>query len=627
MPLHAKPLALGLFLRLLATTFLAGFLCGPILFRPTALGQSDDQATKAWIGKLRSLETYDSNSSQANRPSSDTDSSLIEPPSPQRLSELLDLVLLPNPDSSNRFFLADLSARSKPRQQRLRAALESAGLLEEFQSILQMHADADSARSNAAQASKGLSLGLGDALDAILGSDQKDPPKYQNNSSIQVKRSSTNFPLLGWGPGTYQSARSTHFAIASQAGDKSTLEVTAACESVFSLWRELFADRFDLSIEQNPPFRVVLFRNREAYVRALKSIEPRISISSGYYSPEHRMAFFYWEGPKSFSTLVHELTHQFFDATSIEGSRFDPDNDPGAWAIEAVALYMESWSEEHVGGLRIIDIGRWDAPRVQAGRYRRLRDQYWIPWDEFAYANGKRLRSDPDIAAWYSQACGLAHFWLDSQGTSREAFLTYVQSVYRGQGGQAAKALIDDESLRAAYDQYLLTGSHEPGDPKENFNHRPSFLRRNELVLTRCPVQSQTLLNWPLGLRSLGWMDLGFTQVDDDLFTKTGSVPWQVNRLNLESTAITDASMNAIASMKTLSELDLSGCKVTDAGLELLAKHPSLKQLWLTNTLVTDRSIEVLASIPKLERLEVSGSLTAEGLQELMKKKPRLKKP
>jgi Leucine-rich repeat (LRR) protein len=95
----------------------------------------------------------------------------------------------------------------------------------------------------------------------------------------------------------------------------------------------------------------------------------------------------------------------------------------------------------------------------------------------------------------------------------------------------------------------------------------------------------------------------------------------------MESTKITDASMAAIASMESLTELDLSGCKVTDAGLEVLAKHPNLKQLWLTNTNVTDRSIEVLASIPKLERLEASGALSVQGFQNLVKKKPRLKKP
>jgi hypothetical protein len=232
-------------------------------------------------------------------------------------------------------------------------------------------------------------------------------------------------------------------------------------------------------------------------------------------------------------------------------------------------------------------------------------------------ADGKRLRADPDVAAWYSQACGLAHFWLDRDEASRDTFLDYLAEVYKRQGHAAADRLTIDGPLRTAYDQFLLNSATD----------RPAMLRRNEIVLTRCPVDSQSLLNWPLSLRKTSWLDLGFTQIDDRMFTQSDPVPWDVVRLNLESTQITDASMAAIASIKNLTELDLSGCKVTDAGLGALANHPSLKQLWLTNSTVTDRSIEVLASIPRLERLEASGSLSSEGYQQLLKKKPRIKRP
>lgn len=605
---------------------LVALACSLTTLQSTVLGQADDQIVQALLSKLRSIEKFELSTTEPNKPSAQADSSLADLPSPQRLAELLELVLQPNPSTSNRFFIADTSSRSKLRRERLRSALQSAGLLGDLESIIESQASSPSSIEATPNAQL---LDRNQALLAILNTDEKNARNSNPNAedTIEVKRSAANFPLLGWGPGTYQSARSTHFAIASQAGEKVTAEVAQACEVIFSIWQSLFAESFAFPAQQTQAFRVVLLRNKEAYVRALKAIEPRISISTGYYSPEHRMAFFYWDGPKSFPTLVHELTHQFFDATSTEDSRFDADSDPGAWALEAVALYMESWSEEYVGGLRVIEIGGWDAPRVQAGRFRRLRDQYWIPWDEFSKADGKKLRADPDVAAWYSQACGLAHFWLDSDSASREKFLTYLQSVYRGDGASAANALTDDDTLRTAYDQYLLTGSNPPIDPNENYSQRPGLLRRNEIVLTRSAIQSRALLSWPLGLRKLAWLDLGFTQVDDSLFTQAGENPWEIQRLNVESTKITDASMQAIASMKNLTELDLSGCKVTDAGLEALAKHPSLKQLWLTNTDVTDRSIEVLASIPKLERIEASGSLSVEGYQDLIKKKPRLRKP
>ncbi|MFM8263090.1 MAG: leucine-rich repeat domain-containing protein [Pirellula sp.] len=598
--------------------------CGLLILQPTGVGQSEDPVIDAWLSKLRSIEKFESSATQTNTTAPNeaggsTESSLTEPPAPARLAEILELVLKPSPSGSTRFFIADSSPRGKLRRERLRSALLSAGLLDELHSIIAR----ESSFPSAPEANSGTQLlDPHQALRTILENDANT-----TEEAIQVKRSAANFPLLGWGPGTYQSARTAHFGIASQAGEKITAEVAVACEVIFSLWQSLFAERFEFPDQHTQAFRVVLLRNKEAYVRALKAIEPRIGISTGYYSSQHKMAFFYWDGPKSFPTLVHELTHQFFDATSSEDSRFNADSDPGAWALEAVALYMESWSEEYIGGLRIIQIGGWDSPRVQAGRFRRLRDQYWIPWDEFSIADGKQLRSDPDVAAWYSQACGLAHFWLDSDPVVKEKFLTYLQSVYRRDGSNAAKALTDDQTLRTAYDQYLLTGTNPPSDPVASYSQRPGFLRRNEIVLTRCQVESGTLLSWPQGLRKLAWLDLGFTPIDDSMFTQSSSHPWDIQRLNIESTKITDASMAAIASMKSLTELDLSGCTVTDAGLKALAEHPNLKQLWLTNTNVTDRSIEVLASIPKLERLEASGALSVQGFQNLAKKKPRLKKP
>lgn len=572
------------------------------------LGQFDDAHIEAFLEKLRSVEPFPASASKTNGARANQDSSEVDTPAPSRLAELMDLVLHPTPSGRKRFFLADTSQKGKLRRQRLRESLQAADLLDELTAL---------AESQATQATRTDSDGILEASEAIQSMLFEPTDRDRSSDTIQVKRSSANFELLGWGPGTYQSARSEHFAILSQAGEKPTAEVTLVCEAIYSVWQELFAEKFPFPNTQTPAFRVVLLRNREAYIRALKTIEPRISISTGYYSPKHRIAFFYWESNKSFPTLVHELTHQFFDATCSDQSRFDADQDPGAWALEAVALYMESWSEESIGGIRVVDIGGWDAPRFQAGRYRRLRDQYWIPWEEFSMADGKRLRADPDVAAWYSQACGLAHFWLDRDEASRDTFLDYLAEVYKQKGHAASSRLTIDDPLRTAYDQFLLNSATD----------RPAMLRRNEIVLTRCPVDSQSLLNWPLSLRKTSWLDLGFTQIDDRVFTQSGSVPWDVVRLNLESTQITDASMAAIASMKNLTELDLSGCKVTDTGLEALANHPSLKQLWLTNSAVTDRSIEVLASIPRLERLEASGSLSAEGYQQLLKKKPRMKRP
>ncbi|MFN9347603.1 MAG: hypothetical protein ACK6DQ_13500, partial [Planctomycetota bacterium] len=331
-----NPKAFGWFSKLFLLIALA---CGLTTLQSIGLGKADDQATQAWLAKLRSIEKFESSTTQpkgtvSNTSAVNSDSSLAEPPSPERLAELLELVLKPTSSDSNRFFIADTSPRSKLRRERLRSTLDSAGLLDDLKSIIDSHS---SRQSTFEPNSNNQLLDRNQALLAILDHDSDNSRSLNPNSedSIQVKRSAANFPLLGWGPGTYQSARTAHFGIASQAGEKITAEVAAACEVIFSLWQSLFAERFEFPDHQTQAFRVVLLRNKEAYVRALKAIEPRIGISTGYYSPEHKMAFFYWDGPKSFPTLVHELTHQFFDATSTEDSRFNPDSDPGAWALEA----------------------------------------------------------------------------------------------------------------------------------------------------------------------------------------------------------------------------------------------------------------------------------------------------
>jgi hypothetical protein len=257
---------------------LLALFCGPFPWGTIALGQPELQAAQTWLGKLRSIEPMDVSPSKPINPIPTDDSSLAEVPSPNRLAELLELVLLPSPQGRTRFFLPDRSPRSKLRQDKLRSFLDSAGLLGELQTVIQNLCAAEPLSDSVAN---GALIGRLGALNAILGSNPSEARTDKDDSTLQVKRSSANFPLLGWGPGTYQSARTNHFAIASQAGEKPTTEVASACEVIFSLWQGLFADRFAFPNDQTPAFRVVLFRNRDAYVRALKSIEPKISISNG----------------------------------------------------------------------------------------------------------------------------------------------------------------------------------------------------------------------------------------------------------------------------------------------------------------------------------------------------------
>ena len=443
------------------------------------------------------------------------------------------------------------------------------------------------------------------------------------------RKAFANHPKTRWPANSYTVMTTPHFEIASQSDTKSTVEVANLSEQAFAVWKQVFysawANKQTVAPEYAEPvdhkFSVVLFRDRESYTKALRSIAD-IAISTGYYDPSEKVAFFYWDGAKTPSTLVHELTHQFFYEASANPVALDANRGKGFWVVEGVALYMESLSTRGCGGSLVVDLGGWDAPRLQAGRYRRLHDKYWVPWEEFHWADGKRFRAEEDIRAWYSQATGLAHLWLDGSVEKRVAFAAYVESVY---ANQASTALLgdwdDDKAMRDAYDRYLISGSSLMAS-------RPFFANRREAVLCRTKLSAKELLEWPVEFRTTPWLDLSFSQIDDLLFTEMEKLPphWNVQRLNLESTKVTDASLPAIAGMKNLADLDLSNCDVSDEGIKALSGHKSLKTLWLNECKVTDASMAILSTIPQLESVHLSNTaVTPAGWSQLLSTKPRLK--
>ncbi len=450
-------------------------------------------------------------------------------------------------------------------------------------------------------------------------------------SSPKVSRSYSNHPKTLWPAGSFSVVTTAHFEISVQTSEvKAATEVAVLCEQAFSIWKQVFFSFWkgeqtvapDYPEPASQKYSVVLFRNREAYVKALRAI-PEIGVSTGYYDPNLKLSLFYWDGNKTPSTVVHELTHQFFFETGVNPVALDTNRAPGFWVVEGAALYMESLSARAIGGGLVVDIGGWDAPRLQAARYRRLHDKYWVPWDEFHKADGNRIRGEEDIRAWYSQAAGLAHLFLDGTKQNEIAFVRYLASVY---SNSETSALLgdwnDDQKLRDEYDRYLIFGP-------SSLPKRPYFSNRREAVLCRSKLSSRQLLEWPIELRTTPWLDLSFSQIDDELFVdrEMAVAPiWNVQRLNLESTKVTDLSMQSIAASNNLSELDLSQCSITDVGLSAFKGHKTLKTLWLSQCMITDKSIDVLLSLPQLDAAHLSKTqISRSGWDRLIASKPRLK--
>jgi hypothetical protein len=457
---------------------------------------------------------------------------------------------------------------------------------------------------------------------------------------LELKTSGGRLPQgLGWN-GRYSIARSPHFQIITQASTRVASEVAKLCEETYAIWQQLYfpmwADPRNLytALQQNQPLalplqspmQVVLFRDRDSYLQHLTAIEPAAGVSTGYYSPRLRCIYCYWEAATSEATLRHELTHQFFqEASALQVG--EPNQLPSdSWIIEGLALHMEAAVIARHQRYRQVTFGGWDAARLQPARYRRLHDQSWVNWEDFRQARHESFRSNPELRMWYSQAAGLAHLWMDSGSEQRAVFYRYLQGVFEGQPQPGILGeWNEDDKVREAYDRFLLDRPREQG-------WRLSSPAIRELVLSRCQVDSDVLLRWPEVHRRLDWLDLSFTDVDDRVFTQpeltAGQRAWDIQRLNLENTQISDAALPVLARMPRLEELDLSNCQVSDQGLSSLAGQRSLKILWLTgNRGVTDIALKSLATLPRLQQVELSGTAVSEaGWQALLRQLPRLKR-
>ena len=434
-------------------------------------------------------------------------------------------------------------------------------------------------------------------------------------------RSNLPQPSLQWPAGSYTRIETRHFDILSQAPTQVSGQIAEAAEETFLLWKQIYPEAWltqealesrwnnvdsprSVTTPEGSAMRVVICRDAASYQKLLAQIDPRVSLSTGYYHPGTRQTILYWSPPESLATLRHELTHQFFQEAARWKIRFDPDQSPGVWAVEGAAMFLESATPRTNGRSRIVQCGGWDAERLQPARYRRLLSKFWIPIDQLHQANGETLQGMEDLPAWYSHSAGLSQWMLEASPESSSDWIEYLRRVYeedqpdpealRPQGKQ-------QPSLQAGYDRFLNV-------PAEQIAERLGGIGRRSVVLPLQPeVTSSLFAGWSEEARNLQWLDLSGTQVDDALFTASG-VSWAVERLGLERTKVGDEGLQAIARIDRLRELDLSNCSITDQGVASLAGHPRLETLWLTDCPISDASVESLVRIPKLKEVHLEGT-------------------
>jgi len=434
-------------------------------------------------------------------------------------------------------------------------------------------------------------------------------------------------PMFGWPRGQYWRVDSEHFQVTTNVSAKAGLQAAEFLERVHGAWQQLFYEywtvpgrltaRFDKDAGPLGPqrdYQVVLFSDQDEYVRQLGKFAPqKVAISSAIYSERWKMSFLYVNDDDSRAPWVHEATHQFFqesgESVPTVGSHSN------FWAVEGVALYMESLIDRGV----VCTTGGADADRLQYARYRALNEGYYVPLEKLVAYERDRFEQDEDIRRLYSQSAGLAHFFMDGDGQAmRRPFIAYLRTVYRGLGKpETLSGEVGEEyaSLDQQYRQFLDVTDRDL-----------AFVDRNCRSLC---LGHTSVTDAGLALRTewerLRWLDLSFTAATDAGLASFAAAP-RLDQLSLEKTRISARSLDTVAQFRELEELDISQTDIGDQALGKLAGLARLKILWLTGTRVTDEGIQQLAALRGLEQLDVQGTaVTAAGLARLKERLPNLK--
>ena len=208
------------------------------------------------------------------------------------------------------------------------------------------------------------------------------------------------------------------------------------------------------------PFQIYFFRSRDEYIAQLhKKYGNQITITNGLYDTDDLIVYsFHNPDEPAEPTLYHEATHQLL-AAHLKPSPVIA-REENFWLIEGIACYIESFrvtdGEVSLGDPRCL--------RFAAARYRKLADPpYYLPLAEFTAMGKDPFQKHPQIKNNYSQASGLAHFFMHyDDGRYRDALVEHIRQIYKqAETGRRPESLEDLTGVGFAdldqqYGEYVL---------------------------------------------------------------------------------------------------------------------------------------------------------------------------
>jgi len=414
-----------------------------------------------------------------------------------------------------------------------------------------------------------------------------------------------NHPKLGWRAGSYWSLESPHFQIVSKHSSNEILEAARELENLHTLWRQIFfrywsthealAARFAGSNEplarERPKMQVVLFQSQKEYAAYVASAHPKAATTLGLYNDKEHISYFFGGDKSVYPTWYHEATHQLFQE-AVPGVRDQPGQQRCFWALEGAALYMESLANRGT----FWTAGGCESDRLQFARYRTLSGDE-LPLARLTALSRDDIQNSDDIGRIYTQAAGLAHFFIDGENDKYcEGFTDLLIAIYRGEDTADSLEKLTEQPLNRLDEQYReflnVTDNDLAGVPD------PTSVRN--LSLCRARITDKGLSRFA-GTKNLKWLDLSFTGATDDGL-KNFAANRNLKQLFLEGTQITAASLPLIGTFTLLEELDLSRLAIGDNDLAHLRSLKRLEEFNTDNTQITADGLKKLrTALPKLK--------------------------
>jgi hypothetical protein len=397
-----------------------------------------------------------------------------------------------------------------------------------------------------------------------------------------------------------------NFEIASQADEATTRMLAEQLQRWQWVWRQVCFDYWSSPVavrswidgkskarKVTKKFRVVFFRDQEQYVAELEKYVPGVGISTGFYSDQLQLSFFY-ASPNSpdVATWCHELTHQLFKETIR--TRSSPFSDEQLWLGEGIAMYFEGLYD--FGDF--VTLGGFDTQRLQYARLRALKEGRYLPFAELSKLSQSELQAHADVRQLYSQAAGVTQFLMTGeQGRHRAGVIEFLKLFYTGNPKPEAWQKTVGLTAEQIDEQY------------------PKFLR----------VEPGLVEGDLIAPAAIGELALPEAKLNEKDIARLGECT-QLRWLDLSNAKMEAGIVKALVGCQKLSELDLSGIKLSADDFQALRELKALRTLSLARVEVSEENVQALTALESLEQLDLTGcQIPDELLSRLSQARPKLK--